>query len=158
MASPRGLRWVPFVTPALFAFAKPQPNKLSPVVKIAHYFERFSPSASRFVSLGLHIYSNSPAEGAVWVNGVPERTRTSCPQFRKLLLYPDELRRHADIMYKTRQKILQAKFFLPALFSARQPRLHPRSASTPATRRGLKRHEIFPVYSCQPANFKLLLK
>ena len=29
--------------------------------------------------------------------GVPERTRTSCPQFRKLLLYPDELRGHAAI-------------------------------------------------------------
>lgn len=86
------------------------------------------------------------------------KTKENQPQFRKLLLYPDELRRHADIMYKTRQNILQAKFFLPALFSARQPRLHPRSASTPATRRGLKRHEIFPVYSCQPANFKLLLK
>lgn len=53
------------------------------------------------------------------------KTKENQPQFRKLLLYPDELRRHTDIMYKTRQNILQAKFFLPALFSARQPRLPP---------------------------------
>ena len=30
--------------------------------------------------------------------GVDERTRTSHPQFRKLLLYPDELRRHKEII------------------------------------------------------------
>ena len=66
-----------------------------------------------------------PDAGANARNGVSGGTRTHYPQFRKLLLYPDELRRHTDIMYKTRQNILQAKFFLPALFSARQPRLPP---------------------------------
>ena len=58
----------------------------------------------------LHSINIKPDAGANARNGVSGGTRTHYPQFRKLLLYPDELRRHADIMYKTRQNILQAKF------------------------------------------------
>ncbi len=32
-------------------------------------------------------------KSTIYKNGASERTRTSYPQFRKLLLYPDELRR-----------------------------------------------------------------
>ena len=53
------------------------------------------------------------------------KTKESQPQFRKLLLYPDELRRHTDIMYKTRQNILQAKFFLHPCFPLGNPACTP---------------------------------
>lgn len=81
----------------------------------------------------LHNVNMKPAQAQIQKNGVSGGTRTHYPQFRKLLLYPDELRRHVDIMYKTRQNILQAKFFLPPMFSAQKARQQHRSASPLAT-------------------------
>ena len=54
----RAMLVVRFVTFALFAIAKSQINKLSPFVKIAHYFERFLPQAlSGSHPLSIYIYS-----------------------------------------------------------------------------------------------------
>lgn len=54
--------------------------------------------------------SLSPTKKPAQKNGASERTRTSYPQFRKLLLYPDELRRRA-LIYNLTPSFFQALIY-----------------------------------------------
>lgn len=80
--------------------------------------------------------SLSPAKKSI-KNGASERTRTSYPQFRKLLLYPDELRRRA-LIYSVALIFFQALIYPESGFEFQQ-------FSQPIQYRHIRRRHACPL-------------